>query len=131
VTAEETLTAAQRRAILALLAGADHAAAAASARKSVRTLRRWLKMDAFRTELERSSRAVMADAILTLQRGALRAASALVAMSGGELPPSASRVSAARAVLELARDQGELDELKDLVVALAEKIKKPMVGRYQ
>jgi hypothetical protein len=69
-------------------------------------------------------------AVQRLQAGADAAAKALVGMARGELPPSASRVSAARAVLELARDQGEADEIREIVELLAEKINVP-TGRSQ
>lgn len=120
MSASTDLNAAQRRAIAALLMGATHDEAATSARKSIRTVRRWLaEDDRFRSELADQSREIMRGAIERLQQGSDLAAAGLVAMAAGEIQPTSARVAACAKVLELARDHGEIDELRQLVDELA------------
>jgi hypothetical protein len=119
MSASTGLNAGQRRAIAALLTGATHQEAATSARKSIRTVRRWLEDDRFRGELANGSREIMRAAVERLQQGSDRAAAALVGMSDGQIPYASARVAACAKVLELARDHGEVDELRQLVDELA------------
>lgn len=113
------LTAAQQRALISLLADGSHEAAASAARRSVRTVRRWLKTDAFQTALTAAGREVLASALLVLQRGAVDAATALTGMASGRLPPTSARVAACRATIELARNSAEVEELAEMVDELA------------
>lgn len=126
----ERLTSAQRRALVSLLEDGDHANAAMAARRSLRTVRRWLKDDAFQNALAAAGREVMADSLFTLQRGAAAAADALTSMASGSAEASAARVAACRAVLDLARSGTEISELTEMVDELAMRLEQRKAGGF-
>ncbi|MCC7355504.1 MAG: hypothetical protein IT330_17315 [Anaerolineae bacterium] len=114
------LRANQRRGIAALLAAPTLAEAATQAGVHERTLRRWLKEDAFRHALHqaqdemlgqamRQSLAAMTDALTTLQD-----------IMGDDLVPAAARVTAARSILEHATRLYEATTLAERLAALEE-----------
>lgn len=119
----EGLTSAQLRAIAALLDGAGQDGVATAARRTQRTVRRWLQNAAFQAELATRSRQILSEATLILQQRAVDAATSLGGMASGVLPASSARVGACRAVLELARSSAEIEELRDLAANLTDRLK--------
>jgi vacuolar-type H+-ATPase subunit D/Vma8 len=122
MSASAGLNAAQNRVLAALLAGATRQEAAASAKKSLRTIERYFRSELFRSEIAARSRQILSDATLVLQQRAVDAATSLGGMAAGALPSSSARVAACRAVLELARNSAEVAELQEAVDALATKL---------
>jgi len=119
VNADEPLTPKQFKAIDAILSAGTREEAATRAGVSERTLRRWLNTDTFRSELRRQ-RTRMLDAtasILTVGSAACARALVAIATAGGG-PRDNVRVSAARAVLDLAAKAEELSTLSARLDAL-------------
>jgi diacylglycerol kinase family enzyme len=116
------LNTAQRKVIAALLAGKTRQEAAATAKKSLRTVERYLCDERVRSEIAECSRQIMRSAVERLQQAALEAADALVAMATDGAPATAARVAAAKAVLDLAVDRGEVEELREAVAILKDRL---------
>jgi len=98
---------------------------------SARHVRRLLAQERVRAALDRAARDGLAEASNLLGRGAVQAARALVRMAGGELPPSASRVAAARAVLEGGSRLVDLMDLERRIVELEKERSTPWRGAPQ
>ncbi len=116
---EDGLTPQESAAIAALLVSRTVQDAAAAAGISERTLRRWLtSREHFRTALRREQRATMAAVTARLQQVALKAVDTLEdVMEDGEAS-HASKVTAARALLELAQERIDMDEVAQRLEAI-------------
>jgi AcrR family transcriptional regulator len=112
------LSASQQRAISALIVEASVREAASAAKVSEPTLYRWLKDEAFNKAYLEARRLATGQAIAQLQQSSAKAVKTLCdVMDGATLHPSA-RVSAAKAVLELAMKSVELEDLGQRVAEL-------------
>ena len=109
--ASEELTPKMQAVIRALLAGESRDEAARIAGTSLRSVYRWARLPHFVSELRRA-RTVMLDATATaLASGSASCAKVLVDIAQRGGPLDATRVSAARAVIDLAvrfEEQGEM-----------------------
>lgn len=117
-TEAEKLTTKQEAAVVALLTypTAQEAAKACGIVKS--TLWRWQREPLFMQRYAEARRAVMQQALSSLQQTTGKAVSTLAAiMEDAKVPPSA-RVSAARSVLEYAFKGVEQFELEERITAL-------------
>jgi AcrR family transcriptional regulator len=112
------LSANQQRAISALLLESSVREAAKTAKLSEPTLYRWLKDEAFKKAYLEARRLATGQAIAQLQQSSAKAVKTLCdVMDGATLQPGA-RVSAAKAVLELAMKSVELEDLAQRVAEL-------------
>jgi hypothetical protein len=125
MTVDGPLTPAMARAVAAVLTTETHAEAATVANVSERSLRRWLNLPSFRTELARQRTRVLDGAITVLVRGSTRAAEALVEMAVTDTKATPTKVAAARAVLDLALRATELGD----VIARIETLEAEAAGR--
>lgn len=83
-----------------------------------RTLRRWLSKDHFKRALRAEQRAVMACVTARLHQSAEKAVQTLEAIMADEKAPHASRVTAARTLLELAQERIDMEHLTERVEAV-------------
>jgi hypothetical protein len=117
------LTAAQRRAIEALLSEPSIEAAAEASGVGRRTLHRWLAEDATFTAALRTSQDRAIDAAVSrLAGGAVDAADVLVSIANDKAERGATRVSAARALLDSVLRMVELRDLASRVASLETKV---------
>ena len=106
---QDKLTLRQQTAAEVLATGAGLETAAAAAKVSLRTLRRWRRLEPFSAAVREARQASLEEARSLLRSAALDAVRALQeVVSDGESPPAA-RVAAARVVLQIAEEQ-DLDE---------------------
>ena len=109
----EKLSRTQERAIAALLQCSTIPAAAAAAGVGEATLWRWLQLPAFQEEYRAARRQAVQQAVAAVQRITSTAVATLESiMSDAEAPP-ASRVTAARVVLDTALKAVELEDLEE------------------
>ena len=112
------------RAALALLEHPTVAEAARSVDVSETTLYRWMNETEFRDVYRAARREVVRHSVARLQRACRTAVDTLQAvMESGESPAS-SRVTAARAVLEMAFKAVELEDIEERLAALEERLPK-------
>lgn len=104
--------------MLALLAQPTIRAAAAASSTSEATLRRWLASPAFERACRRARRDALRQATTRLQAIASDGVETLRAVMNDAKAPAAARVTAARAVIELAYRGFDLEELAERVAAL-------------
>lgn len=117
------LSAAQRRAIEALLSEPSIEAAAEASGVGRRTLHRWLAEDATFTAALRTSQDRAIDAAVSrLAGGAVDAADVLVSIANDKAERGATRVSAARALLDSVLRMVELRDLASRVASLETKV---------
>jgi hypothetical protein len=112
-----------RRKELALAALLEHPTlpeAAAACKVHERTLRRWLGTDEFAKQYRVECGRLLEVTINVLRKKSLSAVKTLVAMSDGDIAASAPRLSAARAVIELALRGEEILELEERLFSLEE-----------
>lgn len=107
------LSAAQQRAVLALIDGGSTNEAATAAGVTPRSIRRWLASDDFRAAYRAASRTAAGEALSRLLSAQSRAVGTLVDCLGA--PSHATRVRAARALLEIGTRaiDDDLDERLD------------------
>ena len=98
----EKLTRKQEQAIAALIAESTLEKAAEKAGVSVSTLYRWLQKEEFQKAYQAQRREVVNHAVTQLQRATTTAVSTLEDVMRDATAPASARVSAARAVLEMA-----------------------------
>jgi hypothetical protein len=110
----------QEHTIAALLDCDSIAAAAAQAGIAEGTVYRWLKDAAFEEAYRKARGQVVRHSIIKLQRATGRAVETLVAVMEDEDVTASARVSAAKAVLEMAIKGVELDDLEARITALEE-----------
>ena|ERR1700692_2739912 len=111
-------------AIAALLECPSLREAAENCGISERTLRRWLGNAEFEKEYRAARTRLLESALNLLTRKSLAAAETLVGMADGSISPSAPRLSAARAVVELAQKGAELQDLEERLAELEEYAKR-------
>jgi len=116
----EDLSAAQEKAISALLSCVTIEAAAKKAGVSDRTLHRWLREPGFRQGYLAARRQIMEQAVGTLQRASLGAVEALVRNLKCGVP--GTEVSAARVILEAGMKGVEMLEFEDRLAAVEESL---------
>ncbi len=112
------LTHKQAAAIPILLAAPTVNAAAKIAGIGSATLFRWLQNDAFDAAYRRARRSALGQAVAQLQQSSSVAVNALREIAEDQEAPSSARVSAARAVLEIAMRSIEFEDLDNRVAAL-------------
>ena len=93
------LTPAQKKAAIMIAAGATQRAAAKACSVSPQTMCGWMKLDAFRAELDGILAATEGDALRLLRSQKIRAVEALAASLDSKTP--AVKLAAAKTVLEL------------------------------
>lgn len=107
------------RAIAALLREESIEAAAAATGIGSRTIHRWLlKDEAFQRAYRLAKRQVVEQAQAQIQRATGKAVKVLVSIMEDEVMPPSARVTAARAVLEMAFRAVEIDDLETRIQAL-------------
>ena len=116
-------------AILALVTEPTIADAAKKAGISHATLHRWLQIKDFKDAYREAKREVVSAAIARLQRTATEAVDALRDVMNDAESPANARVSAARAILELAIKAIELEDLEARVEQLEALLQKERVTR--
>ena len=114
----EGLTAAQTRALDALLQQPTISRAATAAHVHERTLRRWMKEPVFYRALQEARRMAFGQAIGVLQGYGSAAVAGLARVLNDPASPAHCRISAAVAMLKFARDGILLDDLAERVAAL-------------
>ena len=112
----------QGRAIVALLASPTIKAAAEEVGIHERTLRDWLKREDFAEAVRVARRQTLAQASTRLVASTTAASDALVAVLEDADAPHASKVAAAKAILEHARGFVELDDALEGMRALERRI---------
>ena len=118
MAAPAEVTSRQRRALDALLVGATLDAAAASARVSSRTLRRWRAESPFATLLRDAQDEAFEFARSGVRAATLDAVEALREVVRDHAGAASARVSAAKCILEVALRSRESDELVARVDAM-------------
>jgi len=116
-------------AILALVTEPTIADAAKKAGISHATLHRWLQIKDFKDAYREAKREAVSAAISRLQRTATEAVDALRDVMNDAESPANARVSAARAILELAIKAIELEDLEARVEQLEALLQKERVTR--
>jgi DNA-binding MurR/RpiR family transcriptional regulator len=114
----EKLTRKQEVAIAALLTARTIAEAAHAASISEPTLWRWLQREDFQAAYRQARREAVSQAVAYLQRVAGEAVDTLRAVMQDTQKPASARVSAARAVLDLAMRGVELEDLEARIQTL-------------
>ena len=114
-----TLTTKQRRAVDALLSGANRDQASAAAGVSVRTLDRWRgELPAFQDELRRRGREAVEGAAWRLRDSMKDAADVLTALMQDQEAPASVRLRAAQAVIDSGLKVIEAADILDRLEAL-------------
>lgn len=116
-------------AIVALVTEPTIADAAKKAGISHATLHRWLQIKDFKDAYREAKREAVSAAIARLQRTATEAVDALRDVMNDAESPANARVSAARAILELAIKAIELEDLEARVEQLEALLQKERVMR--
>jgi DNA-binding MurR/RpiR family transcriptional regulator len=119
----EKLSRKEEQAIAALLSAPTLAEAAHTAGVSEPTLWRWLQREEFQTAYRQARQVVVQQAIARLQHVAGTAVETLYSVMQDADKPASARVSAARAVLDLALKATELEDLAARVAALEATVK--------
>jgi hypothetical protein len=115
----DTLTAKQQRTLAALLAEPSISAAAVAAGVGERTVYRWLDEDTPFIDAYRAARLqVVRHAVVQLQRASVDAVGVLCDVMRCENERGATRVAAARAVLDTAIRAVELEDLEARITQL-------------
>ena len=105
-------------ALVALLSEPTMEAAANKAGVSISTLSRWMEIPEFQEKYRQARRDSVSTATCALQRHAAGAVATLAAVMGDIEAPPAVRVSAARAVLELAYRAVEVEDIMERLARL-------------
>jgi len=96
---------------MALLDGLTQAEAGSRASVSERTIRAWMQVPAFASELARQRGKLLSGTATVLAVGSAQCARDLVRMGTGAIPASAARTSACVAVLSMAAKSVELQDV--------------------
>jgi hypothetical protein len=118
----EKLSRRQEQAIAALLTAPTIGEAAQAAGISEPTLWRWLQRDDFQAAYRHARREAVSQAIAHLQRVSGEAVETLRAVMTDAEKPAGARVTAARAVLELAIKAVEIEGLEARIADLEERL---------
>lgn len=116
-------------AIAALLSSPTIAHAAASAGVSESTLTRWLREEGFLTEYRLAQREALSLAIATLQAAAGSAVTVLRAAMLDQSATPASRVAAARVILEFSFRGAEIADLEERLALIESQLASAGDGR--
>ena len=116
----EKLSRKKEQAIAALLTKPTIPAAAQEVGVTPVTLWRWLQIDEFQEAYRKARRDAVAQATAHLQKACGEAVLALRVVMRDDNAPASARVSAARAVLELAIRGIEVEDLEQRIIALEE-----------
>lgn len=116
--AEEELTARQEALIAALLSEPTQEAAAESASVPRSTMYRWLREATFQARFRAAQKALFAHAMARLQGTAGDALDTLRDVMTDASNPAAARVTAARSILDFARQHIELTDIEERLAAL-------------
>lgn len=108
-------------AVAGLAAGLTKGEVARQAGVSDRTLRRWLGQDAFRRQVEDARAELISRTVGRLADATTDAVGTLQELLGKGTPP-ATRLGAARAILEMASRYRESEELEKRLAALEEAV---------
>ncbi len=108
-------------AVAGLAVGLTKGEVARQAGVSDRTLRRWLKQDAFRRQVEDARAELISSTVGRLADATTDAVATLQELLGTGNPP-ATRLGAARAILEMASRYRESEELEKRLAALEEAV---------
>ncbi len=111
----------QEQAIVALLSEPTLAKAAESVGVAPKTMHRWLDDPDFLTAYRKARREAFSHAISLTHQYAPLAVQALARIMVNEQAPTASRVSAAAAILKFSRESIEIDELSQRIEAVERK----------
>ena len=114
----EKLTRKEEQAIAALIAEPTLEKAASRAGVSASTIYRWLQKEEFQKAYQTQRREVVNHAVTQLQRATTVAVYTLVAVMRDEGAPASARVSAARAVLEMAVEGIKRDDTERRIAEL-------------
>lgn len=101
----------KERAIMAMLTAPTMKKAAFDAKIGETTLFRWLKLAEFEKAYRQARRQAIDQTISRLQQASTHAVSTLQDVMGDETAPHSSKVSAARAILDISFKAFELDDL--------------------
>lgn len=116
----EKLSRKQEQAIAALLSEPTICAAAGRIGVNEATLYRWLQHEEFQSSYRQARRESVSQAIAGLQQASSEAVQTLRDIMANSEAPVSSRVTAAKAVLELALKAVELEDIEERVTALEE-----------
>ena len=117
-----TLTPKQEKAITALLAQPTIEAAAASLGINPATVHRWLQEPAFVEAYRSARRDAVGQAVTRLQQVSGGAVAVLVQVMADKATPAATRVNAAKTVLEFSFRAVELEDLAERIAALEQQM---------
>lgn len=126
---QEELTAKQSKALVGLLTLDTIKAAAEAAGVDETTVIRWMKDDPFRTAYRDARREIVNHAVVRLQGACSVAVNTLRSIAADEDKPAASRVTAARAILDASQRAVEIDDLGARVEALETVLKEQSNGK--
>ena len=118
VSQHGALTPKQQKALAALLTEPTILAAAAKVGVNERTLHRWLEEPAFAVAYRTARREAVRQAVARLQQVSTHAVTVLVTVMASKDTPPATRVAAAKTVLETAIKAVELEDLAARIEAL-------------
>ena len=118
----DTLTARQEKAIAALLSEPTVEKAAVKVGVGLRTLHTWLHDPAFADAYRAARREAVGQAIARLQQVSAHAVTVLVNVMTNTSTPPATRVAAAKSVLEMAVKAVELEDLAARLDALEQRM---------
>jgi len=108
----EKLSRKKDQAVMALITEPTMKAAADKIGITPRTLYKWLKMPEFRSAYMAAKREAVTVAVARLQQAAAEAVEALRSIMNDPKKPASARVSAARAILEMAIKAIEIEDLE-------------------
>jgi phage terminase small subunit len=124
----QKLTYRQEQAIAGLLTASTLTEAAKHAGISEATLWRWLKREEFQVAYRAARREAVAQAVAQLQQTSGEAVQALRSIMANPAARDGARVTAARAILELALKAVELEDLESRLAALESHLATPTAG---
>ncbi len=121
-TQTDTLTPKQQKCLAALLTEPTIAAAAAKVGVGERTVHTWLSEPAFADAYRQARREAVRVAIGRLQQVSAGAVAVLVNVMADKATPAATRVNAAKAVIEYSLKSVEIEDLQARIEALEERM---------
>ena len=114
----EKLTRHREKAMVALLSHSTVAEAASHSHINERTLRRWMKQEAFNADYRTAKQELVRHALGEIQAASCTAVATLQAVMTDADAPASARVSAARTVLELGLKATMLEDFDQRMAAL-------------
>lgn len=114
----EKLSRCQESLIAALLTCGTIREAAAQAKVSTATARRWMKAETFQTEYRRAKAELVSTATTNLRGEMSKGVRVLATIAGSKKAPPASRVSSAVALIKLGLEAHQLENLEQRIAQL-------------